>query len=33
MGFAILILAAFVALIVFWQALVEYCQSLWKATR
>lgn len=30
MGFATLVLAGFVALIVFWQALVEYCQSLWK---
>lgn len=30
MGFATLVLAAFVALIVFWQALVEYCRALWK---
>jgi hypothetical protein len=30
MGFATLVLAAFVALIVFWQALVKYCRSLWK---
>ena len=30
MGFAMLVLAAFVALIVFWQWLVEYCRSLWK---
>jgi len=28
MGFATLVLAAFVALIVFWQTLVEYCRSL-----
>jgi hypothetical protein len=30
MGFATLVLAAFVALIVFWQALVEYCRSVLK---
>ncbi len=30
MGFATLVLAAFVVLIVFWQALVEYCRSLWR---
>jgi hypothetical protein len=30
MGFATLVLAAFVALIVFWQALVKYCRSFWK---
>jgi hypothetical protein len=30
MGFATLVLAAFVALVVFWQALVEYCRSRWK---
>jgi hypothetical protein len=30
LGFAMLVLAAFVAVIVFWQALVEYCRSLWK---
>jgi hypothetical protein len=30
MGFATLVLAAFVALIVFWQALVKYCRSLWE---
>ena len=30
MGFAMLVLAAFVVLIVFWQWLVEYCRSLWK---
>ena len=30
MMFATLVLAAFVALLVFWQRLVEYCRSLWK---
>jgi hypothetical protein len=30
MMFATLVLAAFVALLVFWQKLVEYCRSLWK---
>jgi hypothetical protein len=30
MGFATLVLAAFVALIVFWQVLFQYCRSLWK---
>jgi hypothetical protein len=30
MMFATLMLAAFVALLVFWQRLVEYCRSLWK---
>jgi hypothetical protein len=30
MMFATIVLAAFAALIVFWQALFEYCQSLWK---
>jgi hypothetical protein len=30
MGFATLVLAAFVALLVFWQTLVEYWRSLWK---
>jgi len=28
MGFATLVLAALVALFVFWQSLVEYCRSL-----
>jgi len=28
--FATLVLAAFVALLVFWQRLVEYCRFLWK---
>jgi hypothetical protein len=27
---ATLVLAAFVALLVFWQSLFEYCRSLWK---
>ena len=31
MGFATLVLAALVALLVFWQTLVEYCRGLWKA--
>jgi hypothetical protein len=31
MMFATLVLAAFVALIVFWQTLVENWRSLWKA--
>ena len=30
MMFATLVLAAFVSLIVFWQALLEYWRSLWK---
>ena len=30
MMFATLMLAAFVALLVFWQSVVEYCRSLWK---
>jgi len=30
MMFATLVLAAFVALLVFWQRLIEYCRSLWK---
>ena len=30
MMFATLVLAAFVALLVFWQRLVEYCRFLWK---
>ena len=30
MMFATLVLAALVSLIVFWQALVEYCRSIWK---
>jgi hypothetical protein len=30
MMFATIVLAAFAALIVFWQALFEYCRSLWK---
>ena len=30
MMFATLVLAAFVALLVFWQRLVESCRSLWK---
>jgi len=30
MGFATLVLAAIVALFVFWQTVVEYCRSLWK---
>jgi len=30
MMFATLVLAAFVALLVFWQRLVEYCRCLWK---
>jgi hypothetical protein len=29
-GFATLVLAAFVVVIVFWQALVEYCRARWK---
>jgi hypothetical protein len=31
MMFATLVLAAFVALLVLWQRLIEYCRSLWKA--
>jgi hypothetical protein len=31
MGFATLVLAALVALLVFWQALVDYFRFLWKA--
>ena len=31
MMFATLMLAAFLSLIVFWQTLVEYWRSLWKA--
>jgi hypothetical protein len=30
MGFATLVLAAFMVVIVFWQALVEYYRALWK---
>jgi len=30
MMFATLVLAAFVALVVFWQYLIEYFRSLWK---
>jgi hypothetical protein len=30
MMFATLVLAAFVALLVFWQSLFEYCRSRWK---
>jgi hypothetical protein len=30
MMFATLVLAAFVALLVFWQSVLEYCRSLWK---
>jgi hypothetical protein len=30
MEFATLVLAALVALFVFWQTLVEYCRGLWK---
>jgi hypothetical protein len=30
MAFATLVLAAIVALLVFWQSLFEYCRSLWK---
>jgi hypothetical protein len=30
MMIATLVLAAFVALLVFWQSVVEYCRSLWK---
>jgi hypothetical protein len=29
-AFAALVLAAFVALLVFWRNLFEYCRSLWK---
>jgi hypothetical protein len=29
-AFAALVLAAFVALLVFWRSLFEYCRSLWK---
>jgi hypothetical protein len=32
MMFATLMLAAFVALLVFWQGVAEYCRSLWKTT-
>jgi hypothetical protein len=28
---ATIVLAAFVALIVFWQSVIEYCRSLWKS--
>ena len=31
MGFATLVLAAFVAVLVFWQTLVKYLRFLWKA--
>jgi hypothetical protein len=31
MGFATLVLAAFVALLAFWQTLVKYLRFLWKA--
>jgi hypothetical protein len=31
MMFATLVLAAFVVLLVFWQKLIDYCRSLWKA--
>jgi hypothetical protein len=30
MEFATLVLAALVALFVFWQTLVEYCRSFWR---
>jgi hypothetical protein len=30
MMFATIVLAALLALIVFWQRLIEYCRSLWK---
>ena len=31
MMFATIVLAAFIALIVFWQSVIEYCRSLWKS--
>ena len=31
MMFATIVLAAFIALIVFWQSVIKYCRSLWKS--